>query len=171
MWAARAAVILALCVGSAAGGDFDRTIRPLLSERCGSCHSDEEKSSEYSVAGLPSVIAGGEKFGTAVIPGHPEQSPLVQVLRGLKKPRMPLRGKLPEEDIARIEEWIRTLSPADAKSAPAINVTEWAYRKPARPEPPSVRHGDWVRNPIDAFVMQKLESAGLEPAPPTRASA
>ncbi|MFO0889506.1 MAG: PSD1 and planctomycete cytochrome C domain-containing protein [Isosphaeraceae bacterium] len=165
-WAPRTAVLLASCVCSAAGSDFDRTIRPLLSERCGSCHSDEEKSSGFSVASLPNVVAGGEKLGTAVVPGHPERSPLVQVLRGVKKPRMPLRGSLSEEDIARVEAWIRSLSNADVSSAHPDDPRGWAFRRPARPELPSVRRADWVRNPIDAFVLKRLEAAGLEPAPP-----
>ena len=42
----------------------------------------------------------------------------------------------------------------------------WAFKKPGKPEPPVVKRSDWVRNPIDAFVLKKLEEAGLEPAPP-----
>ncbi|MGE3818159.1 MAG: PSD1 and planctomycete cytochrome C domain-containing protein [Isosphaeraceae bacterium] len=167
-WILRLSLAAALGVRVSSGFasvDYERSIRPLLAERCGSCHSDEERSSEFSVADLGAVLAGGEKFGAAVVPGLPEESPLVQVLRGSKTPRMPLRGRLTEEEIGRIEEWIRGLSAGESERATPSVEKRWAFEKPSRPVPPTVERSDWVRNPIDAFVLGKLEGVGLSPAP------
>jgi mono/diheme cytochrome c family protein len=153
---------------SAPDGEFDRVVRPILSQRCGECHSEAEPESGFSIASRAAIIAGGEKHHPAVIAGDPARSPLIRVLRGTLKPRMPLRGKLNEDEIARIEGWIRNLppGPAGAPAATAAEPWRWPFEKPARPRPPAVRDRGWVINPIDAFVRKRLEEARLEPAPP-----
>ena len=79
---------------SAPGPSFDADIAPLLSAKCAACHSAEAKSSGFSVEDLEAVITGGNKHGRAVVPGHPEQSPLIQALRGEIAPPLPLGGAL-----------------------------------------------------------------------------
>src|SRR5262245_59632384 len=95
--------------GQTARVDFDRTIAPLLAGHCAECHSEKTKSSGFSVASLESVLAGGNKHGRSVLPGDPEKSPLVQLIRGQLSPRMPLGKSLAQVDITQIEEWIRDL--------------------------------------------------------------
>ena len=148
---------------SVPGPSFDADIAPLLSAKCAACHSAEAKSSGFSVENLEAVIAGGNKHGRAVVPGHPEQSPLIQALRGEIAPRMPLGGELSSTEIVRIEEWIRGLPPEIANATDTD--WRWPFQKPVKHEPPAVKNPAWVRNPIDAFVAEKLEDAGLAPAP------
>ena len=157
-----------LCVGLgsallSASPSYEAEIAPLLAEKCGACHSAEAKTSGFSVVNAQSVIAGGNKHGRAVAPGHPEQSPLIQVLRGEIAPRMPMGAELSAAEIGRIEEWIRGLP----LEAPGAGDGEWRpLEQPVRREPPAVKNAEWVRNPIDAFIAARLDEAGLAPAPP-----
>jgi hypothetical protein len=162
-------LLLLLCIvpadaAPAAGPSYETDIAPLLTEKCGTCHSAEARTSGFSVADADGLIAGGNKHGRAVVPGHPERSPLIQVLRGEIAPRMPMGGELSGGEITRIEEWIRGLSAEAADGSDS----EWRrpFEKPAKREAPVVKNAEWVRNPIDAFVAAKLDAAGLAPAPP-----
>ena len=143
---------------------FEDDIAPLLSIKCAACHSTETKSSGFSVESLDAVITGGNKHGRAVVPGHPESSPLVQALRGDIAPRMPLGGELSSAEVARIEEWIRGLPPEAAGATDTA--WRWPFEKPVKHEAPATKNAAWVRNPIDAFVVKKLDEAGVTPAPP-----
>ena len=154
---------------SAAAPSFDSDIAPLLASRCSTCHSAKSKTSGFSVETLATILAGGNKYGRAVIAGHPEKSPLIQSLRGKLTPRMPLGGELPPSEIARIEEWIRHL-PAESTPTP-VSEWRWPFEKPVKHSPPAVKNRSWAgnawgRNAIDAFVAEKLAEAGLAPAPP-----
>ncbi len=164
---------------SAAAPSFDSDIAPLLASQCSTCHSAKSKTSGFSVETLATILAGANKYGRAVIAGHPEKSPLIQALRGELAPRMPLGGELPPSEIARIEEWIRRLP---AETVPAAEPEwRWPFEKPLKHEPPTVKNRSWAGNPgagnswgrnawgrnaIDAFVAEKLAEAGLAPAPP-----
>ncbi|MBI1353017.1 MAG: DUF1553 domain-containing protein [Acidobacteria bacterium] len=147
----------------APAADFE-AISPLLTASCGQCHSEKNKASGFSTANLESVLRGGARHGQAVVPGHPEKSPLLQVLTGELTPQMPLGGSLTDEQIEQVAEWIRTLDPGDAKVS--HQNSGWPFAPPVKSEPSSVENAGWVRNPVDAFVLAKLESEGLAPAPP-----
>lgn len=137
-------------------------VSSILQQQCSSCHSERSKTSGFSVSSLKSVIAGGNKYGKAVTEGHPEQSVLVRLLRGELQPRMPMGKALPAADLALIEDWIRKLPPVmNAREAE----WRWPFEKPVKRNPPSVKNAAWVRNPIDAFILAKLEANGLAPAP------
>ena len=144
--------------------DFDGDIKTLLVANCLPCHAESNRTSGFSVGTLESVLAGGNGHGRAVQPGHPDQSVLIRVLRGQLPPIMPLGRALPEADIARIEEWIRNLPPET--TAKAGETWTWPFRKPADPKVPAVQNTAWVSNPIDAFILEKLEARKLTPAPP-----
>ncbi len=147
------------------GQDFDRDIKPLLEANCLPCHAESTRTSGFSIATLGSVMSGGNRHGKPIQPGHPEQSALVQILKGRLGPRMPLGGSLPDADIARIEEWIRNLAP-DTGSSVNEKTWTWPFRKPVNPAVPAVKNSVWVRNPIDAFVLEKLEAKEITVAPP-----
>src|SRR4051812_18207781 len=86
----------------------------LLRTRCAACHSEQTKSSGFSVSTSESILTGGSKHGPAVIPGHPEQSPLVKLLKGELQPKMPMGKELAPAEIAAVETWIRSLPPQAA---------------------------------------------------------
>jgi mono/diheme cytochrome c family protein len=160
--------VLAVTTGTRAtwAGDeeYERFIRPLFARRCAECHAGGERSGGFSIANLADVIAGGKKHGPAVVGGKPERSPLVKLLRGKLSPRMPKGGRLTEEEIARVEAWVSSIAVRARVSLPADG-GRWTFQKPARPALPNVRRASWVVNPIDAFILMRLEAAGLQPAP------
>ena len=141
---------------------FGQSIGPLLKANCGECHSARAKTSGFSVETLESVLAGGNKHGRAVVGGHPEQSPLVRMLTGQLQPRMPMGKTLADADVARVSEWIRSLPETKVEAAAG---RWWSFVKPAKVAPPAAINGKWVRNEIDAFVLARLEKAGVPPAP------
>ena len=145
--------------------DFGEKILPILATNCLPCHDERTRTSGFSVKDLQSVVAGGARHGPAVKSGQPSESPLIQILRGQIKPQMPLGRALAEGEIAAIEEWIRGLKPESTSTSGSGQSSYWAFVKPVRPTPPAVQNRQWVRNAIDAFVLSRLESQGLAPAP------
>ena len=153
-----------LALGEPTDPIFEEEIKPLLQARCQACHSEGEQTSGFSVSSRHSVISGGNKHGKAVLEGDAEASPLVRLLKGQIHPRMPLGGVLTESEIARIENWIGNLQPAKGVQAEAWL---WPFRQPVQTVPPEVENSGWVRNPIDRFILRRLEAEnGLSPAPP-----
>ena len=144
---------------------FEQKIRPLLDAYCAECHSEKIRTSGFSVSTLESVISGGNKHGKAIVEGNPAQSPLIKLLRGQLLPRMPFGKTLPEEAIASIENWVRNLRLEQTDGA-GQERWSWPFEKPVRPQPPAVGQLEWSPNPIDAFILKKLNDRGLSPAPP-----
>ena len=154
---------------------FEREVRPLLAEQCFACHSGKV---EAPFAGLrldsrEAALAGGDS-GAAILPGDPEQSRLMQMLRGAPV-IMPPTGKLPDERIDAIAEWIRMGAPwpedpaEAATSGQGFDLAErrdshWAWQAVKKFDPPEVQSADWPANPVDNFVVARLEQAGMRPA-------
>ena len=159
-----------LCVSLRATGAVTPTPKAQAAARvfaanCAGCHSAQAKSSDFSVANLDAVVAGGKKHGRAVVGGHPEQSPLVKMLKGEMAPQMPMGKALAAADIAAVEAWILEL-PAE-KLATAKDDWRWPYEKPVKRNPPTVVNAAWVKNPIDSFILARLEENKIKPAPKT----
>lgn len=143
--------------------DFNRDIRPLLSENCFKCHGPGEEDRKAKLRfDLRDVATKPAKSGNiAILPGAPEKSELVARITA-KDPddRMPplKTGKtLNKTQIELLRKWI-------AQGAPYA--LHWAYVKPQRPPLPAVRHKHWPRNPIDWFILARLEREGLAPSAP-----
>ena len=161
-----------LIAGSADGGEyFEKKIRPLLAEHCYACHSS---SSQPVMGGL--VLDQEEGFrkggsrGSPIGTGDPESSLLIRaVTHQDEKLRMPLAGRLPDEEIALLSDWVRMGAPWGVTADPDRRASEsegfWAFEPPVEPSLPQVRDLDWVRSPIDRFILARLEAEGLEPAP------
>jgi hypothetical protein len=149
--------------------EYQQGIGALFESRCAACHSEKTKSSGFSVASLESVVAGGSKYGRAIVAGHPEDSSLLRVLSGELGPRMPLGAVLSKPEIERVEQWIRGLTPEDVADVEHSD-WRWPFQQPRKHDPPTVSQTSWVRNPIDAFVLNRLETERLAPAPPASKS-
>lgn len=147
---------------SGAAPSFEKDIAPVLAKHCAACHSGKNKASDYSVESMRDVIAGGKKHGKAVVGGHPELSPLLHMVKGEKEPRMPIGSNLAKADIDNIEAWVRAMPSEAAAQKP---VWRWPFEKPVRPAVPTVTNKQWTRNPIDQFLLAKLEAVKLAPAP------
>ncbi|MBK9169476.1 MAG: PSD1 domain-containing protein [Bryobacterales bacterium] len=160
---------------------FETTIRPVLERHCIACHQGERGQ-----GGLRLDLRGGwetgGKHGPAVVPGRPDASLLLKAMRhepGIAP--MPLgAAKLPDETIAAFVQWIAAGAP-DPRTAPrganshperpwsevfAERKQWWSLQPVRRPEPPPVRDTQWARQPLDRFILHRLESEGLRPAPP-----
>jgi len=154
----------ALAGAAEARVDFARDVQPILQARCTRCHGAEQQRSQLRLDSRTGALRGGLS-GKVVIPGDGPGSPLFQRITGVLQPSMPFEGPpLPAEEIARIKAWIEAGAPGAVDLEPP-DKRHWAYRKPVRPDPPAVANAAWIRNPIDRFVLARLEREGLTPAP------
>lgn len=166
---------------AAATGFFESRVRPLLESRCLKCHGRDPKvRGNLRLDSREAILRGGD-LGPAVTPDSPEESPLLQAIRyeGLE---MPPSGKLPQAEIDVLSRWVKqgipwpgegrkapgsiTLPPSVASSARPSGPERWVYHAVKRPAVPPTRNREWVRNPIDAFILAGLESHDLEPVSP-----
>jgi hypothetical protein len=156
---------------------FTQQVRPVLEGKCFACHSGEKAQGGLKLTSREGVLKGGAS-GPAAVPGKPAASALVAAINYHGR-RMPPQGKLPQTQIDTLTRWVAMGLPwpggAQASLEPRVQhgppqVTPeakrfWSFRKVVRPPVPSVKGQGWVRTPIDAFVLKKLEAAGLKPNP------
>ncbi len=157
---------------------FESKIRPLLAERCYSCHSrDSTPMGGLRLDTKDGWMTGGSR-GAAIVPGQPAQSLLIQAIN-YKDPElaMPPQGTLPLEEIELLEQWVGLGAPdprTDGEGArpvkTSIDLEEgrkfWSFRPLAQTALPSVRNKEWLRSPLDHFVLARLEKKGLKPVRP-----
>ncbi|HWB13840.1 MAG TPA: DUF1553 domain-containing protein [Pirellulales bacterium] len=150
---------------------FERKIRPLLDQHCSSCHGRERQKGGLSLASRETMLAGGES-GAVVVPGKPAESPLIEAVGYEGAVQMPPSGKLSAAEIAAIRQWVELGAPWAASPAGAMRsageITDadrqfWSFRPVRDFPPPAVRHADWPRQPLDSFVLARLEAEDLEP--------
>jgi mono/diheme cytochrome c family protein len=92
---------------AAAQVSYARQVAPIFANNCADCHSTEDRKSGLDTSSVPSLLKGGKKAGPAIVPGKPDESPLVQFLRGVREPQMPKGNPaLSEEELHLICEWI-----------------------------------------------------------------
>jgi len=145
----------------AAPVDFQRQIRPILSDNCLRCHGPDESS---RMAGLrldtKDGILTSRTNGTPVIPKNPQESLLYKRISDpdprRRMPPLSAHKELTEPQKALLRQWIE--EGAEWKQ-------HWAFTAPKRSDLPPVKNEKWVRTPIDRFVLAKLETTGLQPAP------
>ncbi len=142
--------------------DYNRDIRPILSNNCYQCHGPDDKERH---AGLrfdlaDAAIRPADSGKAAIVPGQPEKSELVRrILSTDETERMPppdSNKKLNDEQKRLLERWV---------AAGAAMPTHWSLVAPVRPELPVVVDHSWARNEIDLFIQQRLEREGLTPSP------
>ena len=156
---------------------FETKVRPVLVANCFECHAEKKQRGDLRLDSLAAMLEGGEQ-GPAIVPGHPEKSLLVKAINQDGKLKMPPKNKkLSRDEIDALTQWIKMGAPwpSSEKSTPTrkgeFQISDkdrahWAYLPVKRPTPPNVKNQAWVRNPIDAFILAKLEAKGLVPAPP-----
>ncbi len=146
---------------------FATEIRPILAARCYQCHGPDIQQNGLRLDSLQAILAGSET-GKVVVPGSSEKSRLMRRLLALDRPQMPYGGpQLPKDQLDLIRHWIDAGAPGPDSSAPLAHtapVKHWAYAAPVRPPLPAVKDDAWCRNPIDRFVLARLEQEGLAPS-------
>ena len=147
---------------------FAARVRPLFAARCYQCHGPNLQQNGLRLDSLAAVLKGSES-GPVIVPGDSEKSRMVRRLLALERPQMPYGGPpLGPEEIKLIRDWIDSGAPGPDSTEPLAAgkpVKHWAYVKPLRPEQPKVQDPAWCRNPIDNFVLARLEREGLKPSP------
>ena len=148
---------------------FETKIRPVLADNCLSCHGRATQLGGLRLDSAAALLKGGDS-GPAILPGDPNKSLLILAIRQTGSLKMPQGGKLGPNEVSNLEAWVKMGAPwpdsAKAKEAPA-KPTEafWSLQPVKRPIVPKVKLTSWVKNPIDAFVLAKLETKGLSPSP------
>ena len=150
-------------------GDYEAVLKPLLRERCVSCHGALQQKAGLRLDTVAGMLRGG-KHGPVLVVGKAEQS--VMVLRTSSADadeRMPPEHEgqpFSEAQVALLKQWITDGASAPAGETPEADPRDhWAFRPRQRPPVPTVARGDWVRNPIDAFISRSHEAATLSPRP------
>jgi uncharacterized protein DUF1553/uncharacterized protein DUF1549/concanavalin A-like lectin/glucanase superfamily protein/cytochrome c len=142
--------------------DFNRDIRPILADRCWSCHGPDAPAKKIKLRldseGAVAADLGGGR--SAIVPGNPEQSQLVRrITSGDEMMRMPPVNsgrKLTQTEIDLLIEWVRQGARWQG---------HWAFTTPTRPLLPRIKNTEWPKNAIDYFVLERLEREGMEPSP------
>jgi hypothetical protein len=157
---------------------FKLQVRQVLIDNCVDCHGGGEVESGFDLATRKGLVRGGA-HGPAVTPGKAADSNVVRFIRHQQKPFMPAEAdKLPAEQIAVISRWIDLGAPYDKPLVENprdpdswVNTVVpdkarefWAFQPLAKVQPPKLTNDGWVRNPIDRFILAKLEEKGLSPS-------
>ena len=146
---------------------FRESVEPYLKAHCTECHNPGSPASGLNLEAHDAMFKGGSKWGAkVVVPGNAATSALVAYIKGQKQPRMPLNHEaVPEAQIKLIETWINQGAKIDEVKL------GWPYTPVVMPAVPKVKNTAWVKNPVDAFVLAKLEANGLKPSPPASKTA
>jgi hypothetical protein len=141
--------------------DYRRDVRPILSDKCFTCHGPDEKERK---AGLrldtaDSARAAGESGEIAVVPGKSAESELLRRIShddaSMRMPPESTGKSLSPEEIEILRKWI---------DQGAEWAGHWAFAAPERPAPPTISNEAWVLNPIDRFIQERLDREGLKPS-------
>ncbi|WP_166820395.1 PSD1 and planctomycete cytochrome C domain-containing protein [Thalassoroseus pseudoceratinae] len=172
-------ITLSPCFADDAGLEFfERKIRPVLVEKCYACHSakaaaDGELKGSLRLDTRQALLVGGDS-GPAIVPKKPDESPLIEAL-DYTTYEMPPSGPLGEQVVSDFRKWIEMGAPdprdggkVDPVAKNEINFDAarefWSFQPPTRHTEPVVQHKSWIERPIDAFVLRRMEDAGLSPS-------
>ena len=158
---------------SAAEISFEKDVRPILKAQCFHCHGEDGEKKGGLDARLARFLLQGGKSGPAIVPGDAAGSHLVELIKSGEMPEG--TGKLTSAQIATIERWVaegaKTLRPEPETLGPEHAFTDeerawWSFQPVKVPAVPQVKNVQApLRNPIDAFIVAKLEEKGLTPSP------
>jgi len=164
---------------------FERRIRPVLADRCYSCHSQQSEKLKggLKLDSLEAALKGGDTQ-PAIVPGQPDASLLIKAVRYEDQNLlMPPKGRLTEQQINDLVQWVKagakwpnspnsppSASPKSSSSKESFDLSQraashWSWRPIQRPALPPVRETAWPRTPVDHFILHELEKANLPHAP------
>lgn len=154
---------------------FENKVRPLLVQHCNKCHGESKQEAGLRLDSRAAVLKGGDS-GPALEAGKPDESLLVEAVGYAGDIKMPPKGKLTDDEIAALTEWVTRGAPWPADPNPetsakgefdlqARKAKQWAFQPIRQQTPPIVHDAAWAQSPVDRFILAKLEAAGLKPAP------
>ncbi len=164
---------------------FENKVRPLLAQQCNACHNEKNTKGGLRLDTAAGFFKGGDT-GPLVVPGDPEKSLLLQAVNYTQDHlKMPPQGKLKPQQIADLTQWVKMGAPwpnyqgpgggaqgpggAWGKGGQLFSPEQkafWAFQPVKDPAVPGVKNKAWVKSPIDAFILSRLEAKGLKPAAP-----
>ena len=157
---------------------FEKKVRPVLASHCYECHSDKEVKGGLRLDSAEGWKKGGDS-GASIVPHELDSSRLINAIRYANEDlQMPPDGKLSPEDIQTLEQWVKdgAIDPRTDTAQAAHTAVKgmsiedgrkfWSFVPVQVPSIPQTTASTWVKSPIDAFVLSKLEAANLPPAPP-----
>jgi mono/diheme cytochrome c family protein len=162
---------------------FKEHVKPLLDANCIKCHGGDKTKGGLKLTSRQSIVKGGDT-GPAISTDQPDKSLLLKAISYADPDlQMPPKKRLNAEQVAVLTKWVQMGAPwsgsaapepttateaAPKKMAPPVNAETmkfWSFQPVKRPLVPAVKHADWVKTAIDAFILAKLEADGLDPAP------
>ena len=148
--------------------DFAKDIQPLLAKHCYSCHGSEKQKAGLRWDDKAAALKGGDN-GPVLVSGKSAESRTINLVAGLEADAvMPPKGeRLSPEQIGLLRAWIDqgVNWPETGESLEAKKRNHWAFKPPVRPPLPAVKNTKWAHNPIDRFVLARLEKENLKPSP------
>jgi len=148
-------MMLAAPLAAQSGGDAVSILRT----NCWACHSEKNPTSGLSLQTRESILKGGNRGASTSI--------ILEAIRQTGDLKMPLGSKLTPQMIATLEKWVAggVPMPENLLKSQRPGADHWAFKAPAKAALPDVGDTGWVRNPIDRFILAKLQSAKLKPSP------
>ena len=158
---------------------FEAKVRPIFASNCYGCHT-QTKMGGLRLDNAADLMKGGAK-GAAVVPGDPEKSLLIQLVKHADpKQRMPMGNKLKDEEIAALTEWVKAGAAWPKSAAEPIKVATkdgeyvitpearkfWSFQPLRMPAVPAVKNAKWAKTDIDKFILSRLEREGIQPVKP-----
>ena len=160
---------------------FEAKVRPVLVNRCGSCHGAEKSKAGLRLDSREAVLGGGDS-GPAAVAGKPGESLIIEAINYGETVQMPPKSRLPAAEVEALTRWVEmglpwpgggAAKPAAAGGAkPGFDLkarrdAHWAWKPVEAHDPPDVRDASWPLDPVDRFVLARLDAKGLKPAPET----
>jgi cytochrome c553 len=165
---------------------FEKSIRPVLLTECGTCHGPALQQGGLRVDSRAALLKGGKR-GPSLVPGKPEASLFLAAINHQQGMKMPPAKRIEKRVVADLTRWVKegavwpsytVAGPKSKVPGPRVDkvggnaaggsseAVHWAFRPVTRPQVPSVKNKAWVKTPIDAFILARLEEKGLSPAKP-----
>jgi hypothetical protein len=145
--------------------DFAKDVQPIFAAACYKCHGEKRSESSFRLDRKADAIKGGD-IGKAIVPGKANESPLVRYVSGTDKLKMPPKGdRLTADQVATLKAWIDQGADWPESGSAVAAKDHWAFKAPVRPSLPKVSDPKWVRTPIDAFILARLDKEGFKPSP------
>ncbi len=138
---------------------FESTVLPILKTNCLACHTDKNPTSGLSLQSRDMILKGGNRGADPKV--------ILEAVKQAGELKMPPGKRLTTEQVSAIEKWVTDGLPMPERmlKAKRLGADHWAYQSPKKSALPEVKQTAWVKNPLDRFVLARLEAANLRPSP------
>src|SRR5262245_55614221 len=163
-------VLLAPGLSASEPVDYLRDVKPILAKHCHACHGAENQKAGLRLDTAALALKGSDA-GVVIVGGQSNDSKLIKAITGAKgvKQMPPREPRLTAAQISLLKAWIdqgAKALPGEVALPPVVAKSKhWAFQTPVRPSLPAVKNQAWIRNPIDRFILARLEKEAIKPSP------